>query len=86
MARVVALVQAKLKKRKIANPQPGFFESSSKLMQTFITLENQTKERILERTKEEHVRHNSGGVGRISTTSLDDESSHSCNSNSKELG
>jgi hypothetical protein len=86
VTRVVALVQAKLKKGKIANAQPRFFESSSKLMQTFVAPKSQTKERILERTKEEHARHNSGGVGRTTTTSLDDESSPSCNSNSKELG
>jgi hypothetical protein len=62
VARVVALVQAKLKKKNIANAQPRFFESSSKLMQTFVTLESQTKEKILERKKEEHERHNSGGT------------------------
>jgi hypothetical protein len=39
-----------------------------------VTLESQTKEKILERKKEEHERHNSGGTW-ITTTSLDDESS-----------
>jgi hypothetical protein len=31
-------------------------------MQTFVALESQTKEKILERKKEEHERHNSGGT------------------------
>jgi hypothetical protein len=40
-----------------------------------------------EKTKENHVGHNSGVAEKeIATTSLDDESSQSCNSNNKELG
>jgi hypothetical protein len=50
-ARVVALVQAKLRRRKTTNAQPRFFESFSKLLQTFVAPKSQTKERILERTK-----------------------------------
>ncbi len=42
----------------------------------------------VERTKKEHGRHNSGGIGRVvvATTSLDDESSQSYNSNRRKLG
>ncbi len=76
-ARVVAFVHVKLKRRKIANAQPKFFESFSKLLQTFVALESQIKERILERievkierTKEDHAGHHSGGVGRATSTSL----------------
>ncbi len=94
VASAVVLVQVELRKRKIANAQLGFFESSSRLLQTFVALESQTEERILERIEvkverieKEHGRHNSGGVGRaVVTMSMDDESSKSCNSNSKELG
>jgi len=37
------------------------------------------------RTKEDHARHNSGGVRRLKAASLDDESSHNNNFNSKSL-
>jgi hypothetical protein len=42
----------------------------------------------VERIEEDHAGHNSGGAGKAIAiaTSLDDESSHSCNSNSKKLG
>ncbi len=68
---VVAFIQAKLRIRKTVDAQPRFFESSSKLLQTFVAPKNQTKERILERTKvkierkkEDCLGHNSGGTGR----------------------
>jgi hypothetical protein len=63
-------------------------------LQIFVAPKSQTEERILEslevkveRIEEDHARHNSGGA-RIAatTTSLDDESSHSYNSNNKEFG
>jgi hypothetical protein len=61
-------------------------------LQTFVVLESQTKEWILEkievktlRIEEDHIGHNSGGLRRAITTSLDDESNQSCNSNSREL-
>jgi hypothetical protein len=38
------------------------------------------------RTKERHVGHNSGGVGRPTTTSLDDESNQNYNSHRREFG
>jgi len=40
-----------------------------------------------EKIEKDHEGHNSGGVGRVATTktSLDDESSQSCNSNSRKL-
>jgi hypothetical protein len=73
-------------------PKQGFPESSSKLLQTFVTPKNQTEERILERTKvkakkieKDNVGHNNGGIGKA-TTSLDDESNQSCNFNNRELG
>jgi hypothetical protein len=69
----VALVQVKLRRRKNTNAQLGFFENSSKLLQTFIALESQIEERILERTEvkverieEDHVGHNSGGDAPLS--------------------
>ncbi len=42
----------------------------------------------VEKTKENHVGHNSGGAGRVAPPpiSLDDESKKSCNSNNTELG
>jgi hypothetical protein len=50
-------------------------------LQTFVALENQIEERILERTKvkverteEDHAQHNSGGVGRTTITISYDES------------
>jgi hypothetical protein len=43
VARVVVLVQVELKRRKTANAQPRFFESSSKLLQTYVVPESQTK-------------------------------------------
>jgi len=52
----VALVHVELKRKKTTNAQLGFFESFSKLLQTFVALENQTKE--------DYARHNSGGVRR----------------------
>jgi hypothetical protein len=81
-ARAVALVQAELRRRKTVNAQPGFSESSSKLLQTFVAPESQTEERILERTEvkaerteEGHAGHNSGGAGSAAAAaaSLDDE-------------
>jgi hypothetical protein len=81
-ARDLALVQAELRRRKTVNAQPGFSESSSKLLQTFVAPESQTEERILERTEvkaerteEDHAGHNSGGAGRAAAVaaSLDDE-------------
>ncbi|CAM6036023.1 unnamed protein product [Sphagnum compactum] len=81
-ARAVALVQAELRRRKTVNAQPGFSESSSKLLQTFVAPESQAEERILERTEvkaerteEDHAGHNSGGAGRAAAVaaSLDDE-------------
>ncbi len=50
-SKVVVLVQVELRRRKTANAQPRFFESFSKLLQTFVAPKSQTKERILERTK-----------------------------------
>jgi hypothetical protein len=47
----VALVQVELRRRKTTNAQPRFFKCFSKLLQTFVALEIQTKNRILERTK-----------------------------------
>jgi len=38
--RVVALIQVGLRRSKIANAQTRFFESSSKLLQTFVALKN----------------------------------------------
>jgi hypothetical protein len=49
--KVVAIVQTELRRRKIVNAQPRFFESSSKLLQTFVVPESETKEQILERTE-----------------------------------
>jgi len=81
-ARAVALVQDELRRRKTVNAQPGFSESSSKLLQTFVAPESQTEERILERTEvkaerteDDHAGHNSGGAGRAAAAaaSLDDE-------------
>jgi hypothetical protein len=78
-ARAVALVQAELRRRKTVNAQPGFSESSSKLLQTFVAPESQTEERILETTEVKAERteedHNSGGAGRAAAVaaSLDDE-------------
>ncbi len=46
--RVVAFVQVELKRRKTTNAQPRFFESSSKLLQTFVAPDNQTKKCIRE--------------------------------------
>jgi hypothetical protein len=37
------------------------------------------------RTKEDHARHNNGGVKKTVAASLDDESSHNNNFNSKSL-
>jgi hypothetical protein len=38
------------------------------------------------RIEEDNVGHNSSGVGRVATTSLEDESNHSCNFNNREVG
>jgi hypothetical protein len=57
---------------------------SSKLLQTFVTPEERILERtevMAERTEKDLARHNSGGEGRATAASLDDESSQSCNSN-----
>jgi hypothetical protein len=40
----------------------------------------------VEKIKEDHARHNSGGARRAIATSLDDEFSESCNSNIKKFG
>jgi hypothetical protein len=42
VAKAMELLQIELRRRKIANAQLGFFESSSKLLQTFVALKNQT--------------------------------------------
>jgi len=70
-ARAVALVQAELRTRKTVNAQPGFSESSSKLLQTFVAPESQTEERILERTEVKAERTEEGAAA--VAASLDDE-------------
>ncbi|CAK9860456.1 unnamed protein product [Sphagnum jensenii] len=70
-AREVALVQAELRRRKTVNAQPGFSESSSKLLQTFVAPESQTEERILERTEVKAERTEEGAAA--VAASLDDE-------------
>ncbi len=43
-ARAMALVQVKLRRRKIANAQLGFFKSSSKLLQIFVAPKRRIEE------------------------------------------
>jgi hypothetical protein len=53
-------------------------------LQTFVTPEARILERtevMAERTEKDNAGHNSGGAGRETVTSLDDESTQSCNSN-----
>ncbi len=40
----------------------------------------------VERIEKDHAGHNSGGLGRAITTSLDDEFNQSCHSNNKKFG
>ncbi len=50
VARAMVLVQIELRTKKIANAQPRFSKSSSKLLHTFVVPKSQTEERILETT------------------------------------
>jgi hypothetical protein len=72
------------------NPKSSTLAASTRSSMFFQAIANICKSRrkdlgkeevMAERTEKDHAGHNSGGVGRATAASLDDESSQSCNSN-----